>query len=121
VTRVRALVLSAAIATAVPTAAQPLPDAIASGVVGERFDGYMGFAATPTPSLRRQVNAINIKRRNLYIGLASGKNATAELVGLTTACQLLSQLSVGQAYMLQDGVWRRRMPGQTAPQPDYCR
>jgi uncharacterized protein YdbL (DUF1318 family) len=117
----RALIVAAAVTTAVPAMAQRLPDAIASGVVGERFDGYMGFATAPTPDLRRHVNAINIKRRNLYIGLASGKNANAELVGMTAGCELLAGLAVGQAYMLEDGIWRRRTPGQPAPQPAFCR
>jgi uncharacterized protein YdbL (DUF1318 family) len=121
VTNPRAYLFAALLLAAAPAAAQPLPNAIAVGTVGERFDGYMGFAAAPAADVRRQVNAINIKRRNLYIQLASGKNATAELVGLTTACELFSKLAVGQAYLLQDGVWRRRAAGQPAPQPQHCR
>ena len=120
-TNARAYVFAAAMLAAAPVAAEPLPNAIAAGTVGERYDGYMGFAAEPAPGVRRQVNAVNIKRRTLYIQLASGKNATAELVGLTTACELFSQLRVGTAYLLQDGVWRRRAPGQGAPQPQHCR
>lgn len=106
---------------AAPASAQSLPAAIASGAVGERFDGYVGLAAEATPELRREVKAVNIKRRNLYIQLASSRNATAELVGMTTACELFEKLDVGQSYLLADGVWRRLLPGQARPQPDYCR
>jgi uncharacterized protein YdbL (DUF1318 family) len=81
----------------------------------------MGLAAPTSDQVRRQVNAINIRRRNLYIELASRRNVTAEVVGLATACQLLSTLPVGEAYMLGNGSWRRRMPGQPAPEPDYCK
>jgi len=28
---------------------------------------------------------------------------------------------VGEIYLLSDGVWRRRAPGQGAPVPAYCR
>ena len=94
--------------------------AIAAGQVGERYDGYMGFATPPSPMVRRQVYAINIQRRNLYTELAVQRNVTASLVGLTTACQLLRRLSPGQAYQLQDGVWRRWTPGQPAPVPAHC-
>jgi hypothetical protein len=66
------------------------------------------------------VNAINIRRRNLYIELASRRNVTAQVVGLATACQLFSRIPVGEAYMLGNGSWHRRMPGQPAPVPDYC-
>jgi uncharacterized protein YdbL (DUF1318 family) len=95
--------------------------AIAAGQVGERYDGYMGFAGAPSPEVRRQVSAINIRRRNLYIDLASRRNVTAQLVGMATACELFAQLPVGEAYMLEDGAWRRRAPGQAAPVPNYCR
>ena len=42
-----------------------------SGMVGERFDGYLGFAAPPSRALRAQVEAINIRRRSLYSSLAA--------------------------------------------------
>jgi uncharacterized protein YdbL (DUF1318 family) len=89
--------------------------------VGERYDGYMGYVGNPSPELRRQVSAINIRRRNLYIDLASRRNVTAQIVGLATACELFAQLPVGAAYMLEDGTWRRRTSGQPAPVPNYCR
>lgn len=95
--------------------------AIDSGQVGERYDGYMGFASAPSDPVRRQVLGINIQRRNLYTQLATQRNVTAQLVGLTTACTLFAQLPVGEAYMLSDNVWRRRTPGQTAPVPEHCR
>jgi len=112
----------AALVLAAPGAAQTptLSAAIAAGQVGERYDGYMGLAAPASDTIRRQVKAINIRRRNLYIELASRRNVTAQVVGLATACQLFSSLPVGEAYMLGDGSWHRRMPGQLSPQPDYC-
>ena len=92
----------------------------ASGLVGERFDGYLGFAATPSRALRSQVDAINIRRRSLYSSLARRRSVTPQDVGIAAACQLLRRVAVGEAYMLNDGVWRRRGPGQPAPRPDYC-
>lgn len=121
---VRWFSLAAALFAAAPAAAQSVSvvaNAIAAGQVGERFDGYMGFVTDPPADLRRQVNAVNLKRRNLYIQLAGRRNVTADIVGLTTACELLAQLPVGRVYMLRDGVWRRRAPGQPVPVPDYCR
>lgn len=111
----------ACLSTAVVAQTQPLTGAIATGEVGERFDGYMGFATNPTSELRRQVTAVNIRRRNLYIELAQRRNVTADVIGLATACELISHIRVGQAYMLKDGIWRRRVAGQPASAPDYCR
>ena len=95
--------------------------AIQAGQVGERYDGYMGFVATPSDALRRQVAAVNLRRRNLYIDLASRRNVSAEIVGVTAACELLARLPVGHAYLLKDSPWRTRGPGQPPPIPDYCR
>lgn len=104
--------------------AQPQPPsvqaAIAAGAVGERYDGYLGFAAAPSPEVRRQVSAINIQRRNLYTNLAVRRNVAPAIVAVATGCELLGRLSAGQSYMLKDGVWRRLAAGQSAPHPDYC-
>ena len=118
----RWLLLLALLAT-VPAAAQTpaVDDARLSGAVGERFDGYVGVAAPVSAAIRSQVASINIRRRSLYSRLAASKGVSPRDVGITAGCQLLARISVGEAYMLGDGVWRRRAAGQSAPVPDYCR
>jgi uncharacterized protein YdbL (DUF1318 family) len=107
---------------AAPAAAQPaLAQAIASGQVGERFDGYMAVVGSASEEVRRQVAAINIHRRKLYIDLSARRNVTPELVGMATACELFAKLAPGEAYLLNDGAWRRLAAGQKVPLPDYCR
>ena len=91
-----------------------------AGQIGERYDGYVGFVTSPSPSLQRHVNAINIKRRRLFIGLARQRNVTAQVAGIATGCELLGWVQVGEYYMLGDGVWRRRQPGQRVALPSYC-
>jgi uncharacterized protein YdbL (DUF1318 family) len=123
ISRMMALAVAMA-AAAMPAAAQtPLVDAARqAGQVGERFDGYLGIAAGPASAqLRSQVGAINIRRRALYSNLATTKGVAPHEVGITAGCQLLARVAVGQAYMLGDGQWRRRAPGQAVPIPDYCR
>ena len=116
-------VLAAAEGVAVPAVAQaPMVDAARQvGIVGERFDGYIGFVSQPSPGLRGQVNTINIRRRSLYSNLAASRGVSPQEVGITAGCQLLARVQAGQAYMLTDGQWRRRLPGQRPPLPDYCR
>ncbi len=121
----RLLVLAAALmmAVAVPSIAQtPAVDAARqAGQVGERFDGYMGLAGSPSAVVRSQVSAINIRRRALYSNLAASRRVAPNEVGIAAGCQLLARVQVGQAYMLVDGQWRVRAPGQPAPIPQYCR
>lgn len=110
-------------AAAVPGVAQGigLAQARAAGQVGERFDGYLGYATPPASGLvRSQTEAINIRRRALYTDLASRRGVSPQEVGITAGCTLLGRVAVGESYLLGDGVWRRRGAGQPAPSPDYC-
>ncbi len=119
-----ATLVGAAVIAVAPAVAQRSSDVAAArraGIVGERFDGYMGFAAPPSHTVRQQVGAINIRRRSLYTGLAQRRGLTLAVVGVAAGCELLRQVLVGEAYMLSDGVWRRRMPGQPPPIPQHCR
>jgi len=112
----------AGLVAAVPALAQEgaaIVQARRAGLIGERYDGYLGFVANPSADLRRQVNAINIRRRSLYHDLAARKGVTPEEVGITAACSLLGRLSAGEYYLLGQGGWRRYAPGRSAV-PSYC-
>lgn len=120
----RLVVVAVLMAVASPAPAQTNPAIVAakqSGIAGERFDGYLGHSAGASQAVRRQVGAVNIRRRSLYTGLAARRNATIQEVGIAAGCELLAEVKVGEIYMLNDGVWRRRAAGQPAPVPAYCR
>src|SRR4051812_39522876 len=103
-----------------PVAAQtPAVEAArAIGIVGERYDGYVGVAAPSSATVRSQVATINIQRRSLYSRLAASKGVSPQDVGITAGCQLLAGVGVAESYMWADGKWRRRAAGQPAPVPD---
>jgi uncharacterized protein len=120
---VRTFVAAGFLAVTAPALAQANPVVSAArqaGVVGERYDGYLGFAATPAEDVRRQVGAINIRRRSLYTGLATRRNVNLQAVGIAAGCELLAEVGVGEVYLLNDDVWRKRASGQPAPVPGYC-
>ena len=109
---------------AAPAAAQSSPVIVAAksaGQVGERYDGFLGYATAPGAALRAQVESINIRRRALYTDLAAKRGASRVEVGITAGCETLATVGIGQAYLLGDNVWRRRGAGQALPIPDYCR
>ena len=117
------LALAAAVLVPGAVSAQNYPELTAArrvGQVGERFDGYLGYASTPPAIVQRQVAATNIRRRSLYVELAQRRRVTPEVAGFATGCELLSMVAVGEVYMLQDGVWRRRAAGEAVPRPSYC-
>jgi uncharacterized protein YdbL (DUF1318 family) len=117
------LLLAITLAAAGPAAAQTpaVSAARATGVVGERYDGYLGVAGPVSSAVRSQVGSINITRRSLYSNLAASKGVSPQDVGVTAGCQLLARVAVGEAYMWADGKWRKRSAGQAPPIPDYCR
>jgi uncharacterized protein YdbL (DUF1318 family) len=93
----------------------------ATGKVGEQADGYLGVVGSADAALRRQVDAINIKRRAYYTDLAAKRNAKIEEVAAATACQLFAtKVQPGQYYRLPDGEWRKREAGESIPLPAYC-
>ena len=107
-------------------AAAPAQDSAAitqarrGGLIGERFDGYLGVVGPNVPAeLRRQVASINIRRRALYANLASKRGVSPQEVGITTACSLLRRISIGEYYLSGQGGWRRYTPG-SSPVPPYC-
>ena len=118
----RILLLIAALFASASAVAQTsaINAARADGIVGERYDGFLGIAAPVSAALRSQVAAINIQRRALYSRLAASKGVSPRDVGITAGCQLLARVALGEAYLWADGRWRRRASGQS-PVPDYCR
>src|SRR4051794_14770363 len=98
-----------ALLVAGPAAAQsPAVNAArAAGQVGKRYDGYLGVAGPVSRAVRSQVATINIQRRSLYSNFASSRGVSPADVGVTAGCQLLARIPAGEAYMWNDGTWRR--------------
>lgn len=107
------------VATMAPAQNSAVSQGIAQGIVGETASGYLGFAQTPSSDLRAQVDAINLGRRSAFADLAQQRGTTRQQVGEETACNRLSSVNPGQAYQLQDGVWRTR-GAAPIPTPGYC-
>jgi uncharacterized protein len=118
--------LAAALVTLAVPASAPAQDPAAilaarrAGLIGERYDGYLGLVnPNASAELRRQVAALNIRRRSLYSNLAARKGVSPEEVGITAACSLLRRIGVGEYYLLGQGGWQRVAPGRS-PVPSYC-
>lgn len=93
--------------------------AMAAGSVGEQADGYLGIRGSVSAGIRDEVDAINIKRRAKYTGLAQTKGVTIKEVAAATGCETLSRVAQGRAYLLPDGTWRVKEASAIAL-PGYC-
>jgi uncharacterized protein len=95
--------------------------AIAAGTVGEQADGYLGIRGSVSAAVQSEVEAINIKRRAGYTTLAEQRAVTVKDVAATVGCRTLAtRVGPGEAYLLRDGVWRKREGSTPIALPDYC-
>ena len=114
------LALAAGTATVARAQSGAVAAAIKAGTVGEQADGYLGVRGSVSGAIRSEVEALNIKRRAVYTGLASQRGVTVADVAAAVGCKTLaSRVQVGEAYLLRDGTWRVREGGPIAL-PDYC-
>lgn len=102
----------AALALAVPAAAQQRDPAYAaaraSGQVGEKVDGYLGFPTAPNAETRRLADDINIKRKAVYAERAQANGATIEEYAFTAGCQAIARTVPGEKYQAPNGSWQTR-------------
>ncbi len=80
-----------------------------TGLVGEKADGYLGFAVPPSAAIRALVEDINIKRKAAYSREALANGATVEEMALRSGCRLIAERTVaGEKYQTPSGQWMTR-------------
>ena len=80
----------------------------AAGQVGEKTDGYLGYPAPPSATLRSMVDDLNFKRRAVYSEKAQAAGATIEEYAFTSGCRLIAQTAPGEKYESPAGAWLTR-------------
>lgn len=85
-----------------PAAAANLGDLLASGAVGERYDG---FAEARDPSTSTFVADVNQKRLAIYQKRAKETGQTVEVVGRIYATEIWDAADPGTWFHLEDGSW----------------
>ena len=91
----------------------------ADGIVGEQADGYLGFAKAGSGEVTAAVDAINIKRRQIYTDIAARQGATVQEVAAARGCdQLVKRVTAGQVYK-GGGGWETKGSGP-ANLPGIC-
>ena len=106
----RAIFAALLLCIALPLAvahADPLDDARAAGLLGERPDGYVDTVKpNPPANIVELKNSINAQRRKYYQQIAGQKGVPVEEVGALAAEKTISQkLKPGMYYMNSSGQW----------------
>ena len=103
--------LAVGMALAGPAQAQRDPAyaaARASGQVGEKMDGYLGFVAEPSSALKALIDDLNIRRKAVYAQQAQVQHATLEEYAFTAGCLAIERTVPGEKYEAPDGSWATR-------------
>lgn len=111
-TIVPALVLLLALVAGSMSAAQA-SDALdryrASGVIAERYDGFVELRDTGAPAdAARLVSTVNSERRAIYEKRASEQNVPVSAVGTLFAKKIVETAPSGTYFKLSDGSYRRK-------------
>ncbi|MEW4466622.1 YdbL family protein [Parasphingorhabdus sp. JC815] len=80
----------------------------ASGVIGEKPDGFLGYVTSPSASVKAMVEDLNIKRKAAYTRKAQETNSTVEQFAFTSGCNLIMRTTAGEKYQAPDGSWQTR-------------
>ena len=107
---VKPLIAAAALAMLLLTGpvavAGPLEDAKAAGQVGEQANGYLGVVSGNAPAnVRRLVDEINLKRREVYRATAEKAGTSLNDVEAISGKKLVERSASGEYIRLPDGRW----------------
>jgi uncharacterized protein YdbL (DUF1318 family) len=106
---VLAVAVAALWAAPEPARADALDSYRASGVIAERFDGYVEVRDPNAPGdARALAQEVNAKRRNLYAKRASESNVPASEVGKVFANEIAKKAPAGTYFRRSDGSYVRK-------------
>lgn len=80
----------------------------AAGKVGERWDGFVGAVTTVDASTQAAIEAMNARRKGIYVETAAKTGATPEQAGVVFAEKIILGLPAGYYYMPQGGSWMKK-------------
>lgn len=104
-----ALAMATLVFSASPVAASPLSDAKAAGQIGEQANGYLGVVSGNAPTnVRRLVDEINLKRREVYRATAEKSGTSLQNVEALSGKKLVERAGPGEYVKLPDGRWLKR-------------
>jgi len=92
---------------ALPAFALELHQARTSGMVGEKFDGYV-TALKPSPEVTALVAEVNVKRTHEYARISKENGQPIDVVAKLAAEQIITKLEPGSPYQSTDGSWKTR-------------
>jgi len=105
--RILATLILAASLIALPALAMDLQQARASGLVGEKLDGYV-TALKPLPDVNALVTDVNAKRKAEYARISKQNSQPIDVVAKLAVAEIVNGLPKGASYQAGDGSWKTK-------------
>lgn len=103
------LAAAAAVLIAFPALALDLDGARASGLVGERADGYVAaVSANATPEVRALVQSVNQARKDEYQKVAAKNGQSVDVVEKLAASKIYERAGGGTLFQDASGNWSKK-------------
>ncbi len=82
----------------------------ASGIVGEKADGYLGFVSSSSDAgLKAAVDEINAGRHDVYAQAAAKNGVSVDAAGQSAFASVISaKLKPGEYYQDASGAWAKK-------------
>ena len=80
----------------------------ATGVVGERYDGYAVVRGAASPDVVALVDAVNAERRAVYAQRAAADGVPIEAVGKIYAAEIIKSAPKGTWFLSESGQWTQK-------------
>ncbi len=84
-----------------------LRDAKASGLVGERGDGYLGAVGAASAEVRQLIRSVNSKRKSFYQSTAAKTGASLASVESRAGVRAVEKTPKGQ-FIMSGGRWVKK-------------
>lgn len=86
----------------------PIDKAISAKLIGEQYDGYLGFTplqSQPSIELQRAINVVNAKRKAIYTGVASDNAQTVDKAARLQAMRQIQKAPIGSYFLDTSSNW----------------
>lgn len=80
----------------------------ANGIIGERFDGYVGIVAQASPKVKALVKKVNLKRKARYQAIAKKRQQQLRKVELIAGESAIKKTLKGNYILLKGQGWKKK-------------
>lgn len=80
----------------------------ASGLVGERYDGYAVARAAVPANISALIDQVNSERRQLYAERARTEGVPIDAIGKIYAAEIIRSAPAGTWFFSENGQWTRK-------------